>query len=614
MYQKQQIIIDMNSPAAMKFYEEQVKGYIDYIENNHYRYDMYDGEHLEDRVIFNVSENEESNSRTITIDEDWTLIFRNRKSVSEEPAPISDFLSADNIKYGRLLREYLAADDITKESVRFRYARRTVKQCEQCYSTNVVEVFDSADMKEPIFVRSDDSCYSALPVNNCIKLTKLPEKKWYLARSWIQFLRCTGMKPDPRLSEFDCYYHTHKELNEFYDSLKDVPVSDEAVKLVEDSKDIVEEFKTLGDVCTDVWERYWSESVNVEEYFLSFAGEMTTSELIEHVDKIDKFRRNCDLVNEKCGCDVSDPYNTTYLCSIMMYSDDFDAVEVFLAGASNNIICRYYENGKTPIVYPEPEKKTKPVQEVPEMTEYEKHLKMARNSSTKQTIFVYNYPELADLLRGVDTADDFDGEVTVDDTIVRIRSLGLLSRWAFEFAYHDKPELLDEIKELFAKTSTINDEIKAGILIEYQHISQDNDDPDNGVDRLNYSGLINYTYYKDFIDSVTDKSYGRRKVRRLWLGMAHECGSSEFSIDHTLGKLGTVSMKQLREVHISADCRQIATEAMIGCEKLTKAFIYSDNVQFPDDKIFVDGVTIYAHSGSTAEAYAEKYGYAFELI
>lgn len=43
MYQKQEIIIDKNSASAVNFYEEHVKAYIDYIENNREEYDRYNG-------------------------------------------------------------------------------------------------------------------------------------------------------------------------------------------------------------------------------------------------------------------------------------------------------------------------------------------------------------------------------------------------------------------------------------------------------------------------------------------------------------------------------------------------------------------------------------------
>ena len=36
----------------------------------------------------------------------------------------------------------------------------------------------------------------------------------------------------------------------------------------------------------------------------------------------------------------------------MMYSDDFDAIEI-IVNESGKIVCRFYENGKTPVVYSE---------------------------------------------------------------------------------------------------------------------------------------------------------------------------------------------------------------------------------------------------------------------
>ena len=151
-----------------------------------------------------------------------------------------------------------------------------------------------------------------------------------------------------------------------------------------------------------------------------------------------------------------------------------------------------------------------------------------------------------------------------------------------------------------------------GALVEEQRlrVNKNCTREDKGIE-LKYNGKAEYTCYKDFINEVRDSYYYDTEIRRLWVGMEHECSDDEFAIPHKLGKLGDVNMGSLNEIHISSDCRLIATEALIECESLKDAYIYSDNVEFPDDEIFTAGTVIHAHKGSTSEAYSERFGYGF---
>lgn len=616
MYQKQEIVIDKNSAEAMKFYEEEVKGYIDYIENNRYSYTYLDEEY-EDHVKYELDENDENGKLMIRLEEDWTLIFRNRRSVSEEVAPISDFLPEENIKFKRLIRAYLEADEKTKAAVHFRYARRTVKECDGGYTTNVVEVFDSDYMDKVLDVRCDDSKYLALPVENYIPLSELPQKKWYLAKTWIMINRCTGMMGNPEIYNIDDFYYTMKETTYIYSEIDDIPLSDEVMELVEQSKKYEEEFRSLGNVFVDYCENDWVGMNHARKFFLSCSGEMMTDELIRFVDVIDRFRKNSELINGKCGCDVSSVYNTTPVLSIMMYSDDYDAVEVILTGSSK-IACRFYENGKTPIVDRkkiQPEPKPAPVlteeEKIKEKITWIKEL--SELSGWKNLTSIFNYPELADIVKDLKPADDFEGEVSVDGPMVKISSFANRTEDNFFLAFYKYPEKFEKIRSLISYFNLR--EQNNGALVEEQRlrVNKNCTREDKGIE-LKYNGKAEYTCYKDFINDISDSDYHNIEIRKLWVGMEHECSADEFAIPHKVGKLGDVNMQSLNEIHISPDCRLIATEALIECESLKDAYIYSDNVEFPDDEIFTEGTVIHAHKGSTSEAYAARFGYGFAEI
>ena len=220
---------------------------------------------------------------------------------------------------------------------------------------------------------------------------------------------------------------------------------------------------------------------------------------------------------------------------------------------------------------------------------------------------------MADIVKDLKPANDFEGEVSVDGPMVKISSFANRAEDNFFLAFYKYPEKFEKIRSL---TNYFDlREQNNGALVEEQRlrVNKNCTRADKGIE-LKYNGKAKYICYKDFINEVSDSDYYDTEIRRLWVGMEHECSDDEFAIPHKLGKLGDVNMGSLNEIHISPDCRLIATEALIECESLKDAYIYSDNVRFPDDEIFTKGTVIHAHKGSTSEAYAARFGYGFAEI
>ncbi|MGN1205721.1 MAG: leucine-rich repeat protein, partial [Eubacterium sp.] len=72
----------------------------------------------------------------------------------------------------------------------------------------------------------------------------------------------------------------------------------------------------------------------------------------------------------------------------------------------------------------------------------------------------------------------------------------------------------------------------------------------------------------------------------------------------------------LTEIVLPKAIKNVVVEAFMGCTNLKKATIYSDDA-FLQTNIFRDcasDFTICAHEGSSAEEYAEEYGYQFEVL
>lgn len=589
----------------------------------------------------------------MTLDEDWTRIFRNLKGVDEYDDPMYEGKGYEGCRFQKLLKAYLASDDDIRADVHFRYARRTIKECDMAYYTNMVEVFDSANMDKPIMVRSDFSWYEPLPVENVIDVRELPDKKWYPARTWIDFIRCNGMRTSRKLSGKGSLMFTLKEAEKM-----DEPISDEIIELVRQNENYIEEFKSLGDSFSiPPMDEVLDDVKRGEFYFLiTDPGVMTTSKLTEFVEKIDRFRKNCIFINEKCEID---PNDFDERLSIMLYSDDFDAVEVTVDD-TGKVVCRFYENGKTPIKYADwvlkrkeesenrrndaearqklAEELFKAQQSVSYNVEeiindakdradnYERSYSMyyePANSLGAEAVFTFCSPKLVELINGSTTAGDFEGSVSIEDTTVQIRSKAYDLFDALLLAYHNNSDLINSLIKMpderrFSKKSfglySLEDFDKS---IVWKETRQNVSDDDGNLlgEFIDYKGRVRYTYYNYFLNDIgTNSKENEKEIKTLWIGMKHDCGEDEICIDREVHKIGDVFGWDLCEIHISADCEQIAAEAMRMCSQLERVYIYSDNVQFPNDEVFREGVAIYAHKGSTSEAYANKFGYAFEMI
>ena len=439
MYQKQTITIDKNSQTAVNFYETQVKSYINYIKTQRDEHDHY-GEKRIGSITSDVTEKDENGSLTVTISEDWREVYKNYKSV----------VITEKWDYEKLLKAYFALDDEEKQGVRMQYARRNVEPNGHSYAWNTIEVFDSANMAEPITARVDIEEHMSLPVQNIVALKDLPNKKWYTARTYIGVLRCNGLMTDPNNDE--SLYCTSE-----LDNYPTVKASKPELDFLEKNKSFVEEFEKkycgVYDNESDCFQPYLADT-----YYLQDIKEFTTSELMEYIDGIMRFVNNSMEVNDYLrGRFCAERYTCIDL-SIIMYSDDFDAAEIFYDRDEQKVKCRFYENGKTKI-----EKQTQKEQPDPEpVAESSEETETTEESDYEFVIMSRYYglhmsfenEGLADLLEDVETAKDFEGGISIEeDGYIDIYTDADTIIGAFEKAYAGNDEIIAKIRSLIGEKS-----------------------------------------------------------------------------------------------------------------------------------------------------------------
>lgn len=434
MYQKYAITVDKNSQAAEKFYEEQIKSYIECISKNVHFTGMY----MEHFVTSTVSEEEENGKLVIRISEEWT----EKCKAVQKP---EEYMSWDRRK---LISEYLDSSDDVKKAVRMQYAKRaTDSSCNDDFGCNELIVFDSEYMEKPLYARSDCWKHISLPISNIIPVEELPDKVWNTATINIVAARCEDEKVNVN-NFYDTFYFTYEE------SMEDeyISLGEEKHKIYKKHARVMKKIEAELGTKLDWNECYLFEPYIAYTWAYYDSGVFTKAEILKIVDCANRLMLDSQELNlALCGDGLSACVDYT----ILMYSDDFDAAEIFYDYDTDKVMCRYYENGKTAIDEV-PEEKPDKVEDVAEGVAKEdpsekKEVVLTGKNFTLHINFKQS--KLAKLLRGKPTAPGFLGKVIIKRSDIEIYTDAETLQEAFEKAYRDNAELVEGIRAIIGGKS-----------------------------------------------------------------------------------------------------------------------------------------------------------------
>jgi hypothetical protein len=446
-----------------------------------------------------------------------------------------------------------------------------------------------------------------LPIENEITEEQIPECTWYPASPTVICLWFTGMIVDP---DFDW---EHADWDKIYSGeiTTTIPLSKEFEKSADVSS---AEKDFLADGGTNYGESEFDmpdkRTLKAKEYrYRNTPYSCTKAEIIELAQKLIRFYNALSENNKRVFEAAKQEENYVPKIQMLFYSDNFDALEFYLDEETKEFKWRYYENGVTEIVEI-PEKPCVP--ELPQISIVNK--------------------EIAELLDGVEVNSDSEFAVTADTESGKITVKGYTKSVpsALIKAYSGNSEVVNKLDELL-KNETEQSLCLSGELSDF--IKDDAFDSvvgtlsgggqsltfENG--KLVHCSVQNaegvcFSYLYDTIQFFRDPNGymdwdGSPEI--AWLGINRPYSSDEWCFPYTVKKVYELSFDYLKEVVLSEDCSFIRGGAFMGCKKLKRLTIRCADAEL-DGKIARKQVTIVAPEGSTAQAYAEKYGNKFEVL